>query len=132
MTPDELAGVLAHEAAHVTKRHGLRQIISSVGPYLVLSAFFQGQDGFLSVIGGGAQVLITQNFSQKYEIEADDVAWDYMKKAKMNPHAFIDALEKLRKETEALERMQIKALSSHPPTSDRIKRLKGKWDKIKR
>src|ERR1700752_3871634 len=33
--PEELAGVLAHEIAHVTEKHGIRKIISDAGPYLI-------------------------------------------------------------------------------------------------
>jgi Zn-dependent protease with chaperone function len=37
--PEELAGVLAHEMAHVTRRHGLRQLIAAKGPYCTLRLF---------------------------------------------------------------------------------------------
>jgi predicted Zn-dependent protease len=35
--PEEVVGVLAHEIAHVTRRHSIRNVISSAGLYLVLS-----------------------------------------------------------------------------------------------
>src|ERR1035438_3456735 len=37
--PEELAGVIAHEVAHVTEKHGFRKIISEAGPYLIVRVF---------------------------------------------------------------------------------------------
>ena len=130
MKSEEIAGVLAHETAHVLKRHGLRHIIATAGPYLLLGAFFQSEDGFLATVSGGAHLLIKQNFSQQFETEADDMAWEYLIGAKVNPHRYIDALEKLKEQTQRDEAMEIRAFSSHPATVDRIRRLQGKWARI--
>ncbi len=131
-TPEELASVLAHETAHVSERHGLKHIVSRTGPYLLLRAFLRNDTGFLGAIGHGSGFLISQNFSQKYETEADAVGWEYLKRSDINPQGAITALRKLQQGHIELDMRIVKALASHPPTADRIRRLEGKWTKLKK
>ena len=76
--PEEVAGVVAHELAHVTQKHGFRKIISDAGPYLIMKIFFGGASGTAGVLGGSSQLLVRQSFSQEYELEADEVGWQYL------------------------------------------------------
>ena len=55
--PEELAGVIAHEVAHVTEKHGFRKVISEAGPYLIVRVFLGGGRGTVGVLGGSSQVL---------------------------------------------------------------------------
>ena len=92
--PEEVAGVVAHELAHVTLKHGFRKIISSAGPYLLCRLFMRDNSGLLGVLAGGSQLLVSQSFSQEYELEADDVGWQYLVKARIDPRGLPDMLEK--------------------------------------
>jgi beta-barrel assembly-enhancing protease len=131
--PEEIAGVVAHELAHVTKKHGLRKIISSVGPYLLCRMFMQGRGGLLGVLAGGSQALVFQSFSQEYESEADDVGWQYLVAARIDPRGLPDMLSKLEAEERRLQRVSLapQAFSSHPATDKRLRRLETKWKKLK-
>jgi Zn-dependent protease with chaperone function len=133
-TPEELAGVLAHEIAHVTERHGFRQIISALGPLLLLKFMVRDDNGLLGVLSGGSHALIQQRFSKDYEREADDVGWNYLLAANINPRGAIDLFMKLKLEQQSLglETDRLQALSSHPPTAERIARLEKKWAKLRR
>jgi Zn-dependent protease with chaperone function len=62
--PEEVAGVVAHELAHVTKRHVFRKIVSSAGPYLLCRLFMRDNSGLLEVLAGSSQLLVSQSFSQ--------------------------------------------------------------------
>jgi Zn-dependent protease with chaperone function len=66
--PEEIAGVVAHEMAHVTRKHGLRKILSSAGPYILCRIFMRGNSGLMGVLAGSSQVLVYQSFSQEYEL----------------------------------------------------------------
>src|SRR5206468_5365206 len=88
--PEELAGVLAHEIAHVTRRHSLRNIISSAGLWLTLSALFGDTKGLTSILTDGSQFLLNQKFSRDFEREADDTGWDYLVAANVDPRGMID------------------------------------------
>jgi predicted Zn-dependent protease len=131
--PEEVAGVVAHEVAHVTLKHGLRKIISSAGPILLCQLFLQGGGGLMGVLAGGSQVLVFQSFSQEYETEADDVGWDYLVAARLDPRGLADMLGKLEREGHSMGLIHLapQALSSHPATGKRLRRLEAKWKKLK-
>ena len=125
--------MLAHEIAHVTQKHGFRKIISEAGPYLIVQVFLGGGRGTAGLLGGSSQLLVRQSFSQEYELEADDVGWNYLVKARIDPRGLADMLKKLQAEQNKLGfgQFSLGAFSSHPATMKRIQRLDAKWDKLK-
>ena len=131
--PEEIAGTVAHELAHVTLKHGFRKIISSAGPYLLCRLFMRSNSGLLGVLAGGSQLMVHQSFSQEYELEADDVAWQYLVAARIDPRGLPDMLRKLEAEHQRrkLTLLAPQALSSHPATDKRLRRLEAKWRKLK-
>jgi predicted Zn-dependent protease len=130
--PEEIAGVVAHELAHVTQRHAFRKIISSAGPYLLCRLFMRDNSGLMGLLAGGSQLLVCQSFSQEYEQEADDIGWQYLVAAHIDPRGLADMLRKLQAEAEQMHLVEVpQAFSSHPATDKRIRRLEAKWDKLK-
>jgi predicted Zn-dependent protease len=121
----ELAGVMAHEIAHVAARHGTRQASSGqVLSWATLPAIFMG-GGWAGVgVQQGIQLAVPMaylKFSRGYEKEADNLGLQYMYKTGYDPAAFIDFFERIQ----ALEKRKkgtINALfGSHPVTGSRIK-----------
>lgn len=131
--PEEIAGVVAHEIAHVTQRHALRQIISSLGPFVLFELFSHSNSRLVGTVGAVSQLLVIQGFSQEHELEADAVGWRYMLAAHINPHGMIDLLKKLEADEAKDNRRgpSIAAASSHPATAKRIAVLESKWAKVK-
>jgi beta-barrel assembly-enhancing protease len=122
-TEAELAGVMAHEIAHVAARHGTRQ--ATKGEIAQLATipliFMGGWAGF--GVRQGAGILIPVGFlqfSKAMESEADMLGLQYMYKTGYDPEAFVDFFEKI----ESLEKKKpgtiSKIFSTHPPTDDRI------------
>ena len=77
-SPDELAGVLAHEIAHVEKRHVMEAVWRSLGLGLILDAVVGGGSG-----AGQQAVLLAssfaeQRFSRKLESEADERGFELL------------------------------------------------------
>ncbi len=131
--PEEIAGVVAHELAHVTQRHGFRKIISSLGPFLIFRVFLGNSAGALGVVGESSELLVNQSFSQEFELEADDIGWQSLVTAHIDPRGLTDMLRKLQAEQQKISAAlpQIHAFSSHPATQKRIQRLELKWQKLK-
>jgi predicted Zn-dependent protease len=131
--PEEIAGVVAHEVAHVNKRHVFRKIISSYGPYLLCRLFMRDNSGLLGILAGSSQLLVCQSFSQEYETEADAVGWQYLVDAHIDPRGMPDMLHRLQEHYDSLHLGNLvpEAFSSHPATEKRIRRLEAKWDKLK-
>ena len=132
--PEEIAGVLAHEIAHVIRRHGLRKIITTAGPYYVLKIFISDERGFLSLVSGGSQLLVRQRFSRELEREADDAGWHYLEAANIDPRGLADFLRKLMADrlTRTLEKSPLQMLSGHPPTTERLEHLEELWKHAKK
>jgi predicted Zn-dependent protease len=131
--PEEIAGVVAHELAHVTQKHGFRKIISSAGPYLIFRVFLGNSAGVLPILGDSSELLIRQSFSQEYELEADEVGWQTLVNARIDPRGLAEMLRKLQAEHKKLQTRghQVTAFSSHPATAKRLQRLDAKWNKLK-
>ena len=125
--PEELAGVLAHEIAHITERHVLRKTIESLGLVLVLQALFGDTTGILGVATQGSEWLLQQKFSRDFEREADDVGWRYLVTARIDPRGMIDFFAKLEKDAARAGSTQLGLLATHPPSRERIERLEASW-----
>lgn len=133
-TPEEVAGVLAHEIAHVTRRHGFRGIIGSAGLFLVVQTFIGDMSGILAVIANNSAFLLDQKFSRDFEREADEVGWDYLVQARIDPRGMIGFFKKLQEEEKRMMEDNpmgkldgaLSLLSTHPATEERIARLQAK------
>ncbi|MDE3066220.1 MAG: M48 family metallopeptidase [Verrucomicrobiota bacterium] len=126
--PDELLGVIAHETAHVTRRHAFRHLIAGEGPVFILRIFMGGRSRLLEALAYPSEKLVYESFSQEYEREADDVGWDYLVAAHINPHGMIDIFQKLRNYESAKGLSQKgSAFDSHPSLDRRIAWLEAKW-----
>ena len=120
----ELAGVMAHEIAHVAARHGTRQatrgeIINIASIPLI---FMGGWTGYAIRQGAGLAIpLGFLTFSRGFESEADMLGLEYMYKAGYDPTSFVDFFEKIQTLEKKKPGTLSKVFSTHPMTDDRIK-----------
>lgn len=132
-TEAELAGVMAHEIAHIAARHGTRQ--ATRGTIVNLASipliFMGGWAGY--GIRQGASVLIPMGFlkfSRGFEQEADLLGLQYLYKAGYDPTAFVDFFEKLQAAEKRKPGTMAKIFSSHPPTGSRIENAQKNIEEI--
>lgn len=125
-TPEELAGVMAHELAHIEHRHVMRSLARNFGTLILVNA--AGGQMASEVL----QYLLQSNFSREFEREADHLALEFLSEAKVDVEGLATFFERLAKrEDEVIQHLTW--LSSHPGTQERIrytrerqKELKGK------
>ncbi len=124
----ELAGVLAHEIAHVAARHGTKQATRGqlVNIASIPLIFFGGWAGVaIRQAAGLAVPLGFLKFSRGMERQADHLGLDYMYKAGYDPLAFLDFFERIQSLEKRKPGTVAAIFSSHPPTGDRIKRAQA-------
>jgi beta-barrel assembly-enhancing protease len=133
--PEELLGVLAHELAHVTQKHLVRKLISASGPFLIFGIFLHSGDGLLNTLSLGSGLMVFQGFSKEFETEADEVGWNYLVAADIDPRGMTSVFRKLKdwekSHAEAGSHLP-QAFNSHPLLDKRIARLESKWKKLSR
>jgi predicted Zn-dependent protease len=120
----EMAGVMAHEIAHVACRHGTRQ--ATRGEIINLASipliFMGGWTGYAIRQGAGLAIPMGfLTFSRGMESEADYLGLQYMYKAGYDPTAFVDFFEKIQSKEKKKPGTMAKVFASHPPTDNRIK-----------
>jgi predicted Zn-dependent protease len=120
----ELAGVMAHEIAHVAARHATRQMtrgqIANLATIPLI--FMGGWVGYGIYQGAGLALPVTfLTFSRAFESEADMLGLEYMYKTGYDPTAFVDFFEKIQSLEKKKPGTMAKVFSTHPPTDDRIK-----------
>jgi Zn-dependent protease with chaperone function len=136
----ELAGLMAHEIAHIAARHATRFATRKYGWSMLTIplAYLSGP-----AVLGTRQIgpLALRKFSRDSEFEADLLGIEYQYAAGYDPQAFVDALEKLEgKETQTRERLAkalpilakvplhdqlARAFSNYPPAQERIEKLQN-------
>ena len=123
---DELAFIVAHEMAHVIRRHAIDRILSERALKAVTLASPAARSIAPWVRTVGVQWL-EKAYSRDQEYEADELGGRLMRAAGFDPAGAIHMLELLR----GLERNRAGSLgnwlSTHPPTADRIRRLREQF-----
>jgi predicted Zn-dependent protease len=119
----ELAGVMAHEIAHVAARHATRQMTrgnwANLGTIPLI--FVGGGIGYAAYQAAGLALPMTfLHFSRNFEAEADYLGLQYMYKTGYDPNAFISFFEKVQAQEKKKPGTLAKAFATHPQTPDRI------------
>jgi predicted Zn-dependent protease len=121
----ELAGVMAHEIAHVAACHAARQ--NTRGNIAQMASipliFVGGGIGYGAYQAMGLAVPLTfMHFSRTFEAQADYLGLEYMYKSGYDPNAFVSFFEKVQAQEKRKPGTLAKAFSTHPQTPDRIEK----------
>jgi beta-barrel assembly-enhancing protease len=129
-TPDGVAGVLAHEFAHVVHQHPTQAMLRAHGLSLGLDLLTGNMAGG-DVVAGMGKLIIGASYSRDAEAEADRDAVKYLRAANISTQglaAFFRAMAK--KETALSGKLGavLEAISSHPRTALRAEAVGGTND----
>jgi predicted Zn-dependent protease len=119
----EIAGVMAHEIAHVTARHGVEQASKGqLFQWLSIPLIFVG--GPLgAIVQNAANILVPLTFlkfSRGAEEEADRLGLQYMWAAGYDPTQMLNFFEKLKSKEKKEPGTLAKVFSTHPTTGSRL------------
>ena len=147
-SPEELAGVLAHEFQHVLQRHPTRNLARQVALSVIIGMIVGDTSSVMGLILEMAGQLGSLNYSREMEIEADEKGMHMMINAGLDPKGMIRIFEKLTQQHDLKKVNQknsskksgenqtlgknkedeetsnwMEYLSTHPAGTDRIKML---------
>ena len=129
-TESQLAGVLAHEIAHISQRHAADKITKSMvanGLLGLLGAVLGNDGGGARAAQAGARILAggyMLKFSRDDEREADSVGVEMMRRAGWDPRGMIEFMDTLRRAQGNDPGRVAVFLSSHPAPAERASRLR--------
>src|SRR5579871_6807572 len=131
----ELAGVMAHEIAHVALRHGTKQAtrgeIAQIGMIAASIAVPYGLAGYGALQGANLLIPMTfLKFSRGMEKQADFFGLQYLYKTGYDPTSFVDFFEKIETMEKKKPGTVAKVFSTHPMTDDRITAAQEEIQKI--
>ena len=121
---EEIAGVLAHEIAHVERRHGLRNVAHSaglmLGMRLLIAVFIGDVDGFTSMAADLSAFTLANQYNQGQESEADSDAVLHMREAGLDPMALASFFQMMAREGIGETPQALAWLSTHPDHQARV------------
>src|ERR1700728_2462870 len=129
----EMAGVMAHEIAHVAACHYGREMTrANLLQLASLPAIFMGGAlGYGIYEGMGLGIPLTfLHFSRGFEAEADYLGIEYMYRAGYDPSAFVSFFEKIQAMEKKKPGTLAKTFDTHPQTPDRIEKTQEEIRKI--
>jgi beta-barrel assembly-enhancing protease len=123
-SPEEVAGVLAHEIQHVMRRHATRSLVRQASTGLLLAAMTGDASGVVVFGLEGARLLGTLRYSRQAEEEADLEGLRMLEAAGIDAAGMVTFFESLRR-VEPQFAKNLGYLSTHPSTTDRLARLRA-------
>lgn len=121
-TPEELAGILAHERSHVLRHHSTRSIFQNVSGVLLINLVLGDASSFINLIAQSGQQIQQLSYSREIEVEADREGLQLLLKNDINPKGMLSLLEKLKHENAGSSVPEF--LRTHPLPDTRIEALK--------
>jgi predicted Zn-dependent protease len=121
----ELAGVMAHETAHVCAHHAAREMTranyAQIGmvPLIMMTGYTWTGYGIYEAVQLAIPITFLE-FSREFEAQADYLGVQYMYRSGYDPQAFISFFEKVQALEKRKPGLVAKAFSDHPQTPDRI------------
>ena len=126
-TPEEIQGVLAHEVAHVLKRHSLAQLAQNIGLEVAVQTLWGNENPYLDTLIRNGSQLLSLKFTRDHERAADDLGWELLQNARINPEGMVSFFAELKAEMDAKGKggfgLGAVFLSTHPTPQERIERL---------
>ena len=129
----ELAGVLAHELAHVAMRHGTAEATKAQAAQLgvdVIDTLFGGNAGgaFLAELGSFTAGGVLLRYSRASETQADVIGTQILYDTNYDPRALAQFFEKLEKESKGKNPPEF--FSDHPSPEHRVERVQEEIQKL--
>ena len=117
--PEQLAGLLAHEASHIQLKHSTRAIFRELTNQLMISLIFGDYGSVSGIVAQHSQELAGLSYSRSLELEADKHGLELMKKSRLPLRGMPDLFRKMKASASADQEVP-NFLNTHPALKERI------------
>jgi predicted Zn-dependent protease len=125
-SPEEVAGVLAHEMGHVIERHGTEALIRAYGMQIIVGAMVGDASGIGATAAEIGAQLAGLAYGRAAEREADRVGVAMLNGANIRGAGLVDFFRRVGKDSAGTEGGMMRYLSTHPPTAERAADIEGR------
>lgn len=119
----ELVALIGHESAHINHRHSMKLMCRDLSGYFFISTILGDVNGIMAVLGEHANSLQSLSFSREFEKQSDEEGLKIMIKNNVNPKGMLDLFKRLEESEREINLSVPEFLSSHPITTERIKKV---------
>ncbi len=125
--PEQLAGLLAHEASHIQLKHSTRSIFRELANSLFISLILGDYGDVTAVVAQHGDQLAGLSYSRSLELEADDNGLKLMLASGIPPRGIPDLFRKMKSSLENENASDVPSfLSTHPSMEERVKVIEEK------
>ena len=124
---EEIAGVIAHEIAHIESGHVVKKLGKEIGLSVILNLTVGDIGG--EVVRNALSTITSTAYDRSLEKDADLKAVDYMLKAKMDPSMLSSFLAKLAEQSKTPEVLQW--VNTHPDSKERVRYINERISSVK-
>lgn len=118
--PEQLAGLLAHEASHIQLKHSVRAIYRELANSLFFTLLFGGQGDLTGIVAEHGSQLAGLSYSRQLELEADENGLKLLEQSGIPQRGIPDLFEKMKAAADGASGMPT-FLSTHPALEERIR-----------
>lgn len=122
---EQVAGVIAHEMAHVTCRHSLKHVARSLGVVAAVQLLFGDASGIVAIGAQGATLAVLTGYSREMEREADAEGARMLAAAGLDPRGMIEFFTLLKSQPGTEMPDGLGWMSTHPQHDERIAALEA-------
>jgi len=131
LSDDELAGVIAHEVTHVSRRHSAKIMEQALGAQLLVGIATRGSSAAIRQASDLAVELVLLRGYRGYEYESDHWGTLYATRAGFAPAGLLNFMRELQAREGRDPARWATFLRTHPVTSERVKRLQDLVEQIR-
>jgi Zn-dependent protease with chaperone function len=119
-SPEEVAGILAHEVGHVVHHDPTREALRAAGTAGILGLLLGDVFG-AGIVVVATDAVINASYQREAEIRADEIAYDLLAKAELPSQPFAGFFIKMKKKYGEMDGI-LKLIASHPGLDGRAQR----------
>lgn len=119
---EQLAALLSHEVAHVTRRHSVRKLCRDMSSSLLVTAVLSNASGATATLYSNASAIYNLTYSREYEQQADITGMETLRRNHIDQQGMVELMEELKKLSSKVDVPEF--ISTHPLTDNRIDYVK--------